>query len=70
MEDRYLRLTQIVGNSKKGIAAIIPVGASSFWLGIKQGRYPQPIKLGPKTTVWLASEIYALVGRSAAPKAE
>jgi prophage regulatory protein len=43
------------------VPAIIPVGKSSWWLGVKTGRFPQPVKLGPGTTVWRASDIQQLV---------
>lgn len=39
------------------IDPIIPVSSSSWWAGIKTGRFPQSIKLGPKTTVWKESEV-------------
>lgn len=59
----FLRLPQIL--------ALIPVGRSSWWLGVKSGRYPKPVKLGPKTTVWRAADIEELIERfSAANLAE
>ena len=51
--DRLLRIKQIV--------EIIPVSKSAWWLGVKEGRFPQPIKLGPRTTCWRESEIHALI---------
>ena len=51
----FLRLPQIL--------AIVPVGKSSWWAGCKTGRYPKPVKLGPRTTVWRAEDIAALVQR-------
>jgi prophage regulatory protein len=39
----------------------IPVSKSSWWAGIRSGRFPKPMKLGPKTTAWLAEDIYALI---------
>jgi prophage regulatory protein len=62
-EAGYLRLKQIVGDrtANPPIPAIIPIGKSSWWLGVKTGRYPQPVKLGPRTTVWRASDIQQLV---------
>lgn len=30
----------------------IPVSKSTWWAGVREGRFPQPIKLGPRTTVW------------------
>jgi prophage regulatory protein len=59
----YLRIKQILGDrtANPPIPAIIPIGKSSWWLGVKTGRYPQPVKLGPRTTVWRASDIQQLV---------
>ena len=34
------------------VLALIPIGKSSWWEGIKKGRFPKPIKLGPRTTAW------------------
>jgi hypothetical protein len=31
-------------------ARLIPVGKSTCWVGLKSGRYSQPVKLGPRTT--------------------
>jgi prophage regulatory protein len=43
----------------------IPVSKSSWWLGVKQGRFPRPVKLGRRTTAWRAEDIAALVERGA-----
>jgi len=43
----------------------LPVSAATWWRGVKDGRYPKPIKLGPRTTCWLASDIQALIDRLA-----
>lgn len=60
-ETGYLRLPQIIGNPKAGIPALIPIGKSSWWNGVKTGRYPKPVKLGPRTTVWTIESIRALI---------
>lgn len=59
----YLRLPQIVGNpkAKPPIPAVIPVSKSSWWQGVKDGRYPKPVKLGPRTTAWKVEDILALI---------
>ncbi len=59
----YLRLPQIVGNPKAEppIPAIIPVSKSTWWQGVKEGRYPKPVKLGPRTTAWRVEDILALI---------
>lgn len=38
----------------------IPVSKSTWWQGVKEGRFPQSQKLGPRTTVWRAEDIRAL----------
>jgi hypothetical protein len=51
-ETGFLRLRQIIGNPKAEppVPAIIPVSKSTWWDGVKSGRFPQPIKLGPRIT--------------------
>lgn len=51
----FLRLPQIM--------ELVPISKSSWWQGCKAGRYPKPIKLGPRTTVWRAEEIKAFIER-------
>lgn len=38
----------------------IPVSKSAWWEGVREGRYPKPVKLGPRTTAWRVEEIRAL----------
>ena len=60
---RLLRLKQIIGDPKANppIEAIIPISKSSWWEGVKTGRYPQAIKLGANTTVWREDDIRRLI---------
>jgi len=57
----YLRLSQIVGDKKNGIAPIFPVSKSTWWAGVKSGRYPQPVKLSERCTAWRVEDIRALI---------
>ena len=41
----------------------IPVSRSTWWQGVKDGRFPRPVKLGPKTTAWRWTDIRALAER-------
>jgi prophage regulatory protein len=43
----------------------IPVGRTTWWAGVKSGRFPQPVKLGPRITVWRAEEIIQLIEKGA-----
>jgi len=54
----YVRIWQIIGDEKRGIEPIIPISKSSWWAGVKNGKYPKPIKLSERTTVWLAEDVY------------
>lgn len=45
------------------VLKIVPVSKSSWWKGVAEGRFPRPVKLGPRTTAWRARDIYALVDR-------
>jgi prophage regulatory protein len=59
----YLRINQILGNPKTNppTPPLIPICRSSWWQGVKDGRFPRPIKLGPKTTCWRVEDIRALI---------
>lgn len=62
-ETGYVRLSQIIGNknAKPPIPAVIPVSKSTWWEGVKSGRFPKPLKLGVRITVWRVEDIYALI---------
>lgn len=38
-----------------------PVSRSAWWAGIRSGRYPKPVKIGPRTTAWRAEDIRSLI---------
>jgi predicted DNA-binding transcriptional regulator AlpA len=70
-ETGYLRLPQIIGRKPKklddpGLPALIPVCASTWWAGVRSGRFPKPVKLGDRVTVWRVEDIRALIERAAA----
>ena len=44
----------------------LPISKSTWWAGVKAGRYPRPLKLGARTTVWRVEEIRDLIERGAA----
>ena len=57
-KEGFVRLAQILAH--------IPVGKSTWWAGCKTGRFPKPVKLGPRTTVWKVEEIRALIRQTEA----
>ena len=52
-ETGFLRLPAIL--------KIYPIGRSTWWQGVKDGRFPKPIKLGQRTTAWRVEDIKALI---------
>jgi len=64
----YVRLAQIIGNrrAKPPIPAIIPISKSTWWEGVRTGRFPKPVKLGLRVTVWRVEDIRALIDKEAA----
>ncbi len=62
-ETGLVRLSQILGDKKKGIPPIIPISKSTWWAGVKTGRYPQPVKLSDRCTCWHVDDIRSLITR-------
>lgn len=62
-EQGFLRLRQIL--------ALLPVSKSTWWTGVRSGRFPQPVKLGPRISAWRVEDIRALLKSfpPASPKA-
>ena len=40
----------------------IPVSKTNWWAGIRDGRYPQPVRLSPRTSAWRNSDLAELEG--------
>lgn len=49
----FLRLPQVL--------QLVPISKSAWWEGCKTGRFPKPVKLGPRTTAWKAEDIAELL---------
>jgi len=45
------------------ILKIIPVSKSTWWAGVKSGRFPKSIKLGLRTTAWRVEDIRNLIAQ-------
>lgn len=51
----FLRLPQVL--------QLIPISKSSWYQGVKDGRYPPPVSITTATSAWAADEIQALIER-------
>jgi len=56
-QEGFVRLPQVLH--------VLGIGKTTFWEGIKSGRFPAPIKLGPRTSVWKVEDIRNLISRIA-----
>jgi prophage regulatory protein len=57
-ETGFLRLPNVLAPDGP-----LPISRSTWWAGIKDGRYPKPVKLGPRITAWKVEDIRALIER-------
>jgi len=75
-ETGFLRLPSIIGRpateatintpAVPAIPAIIPVSKSTWWNGVRSGRYPQPTRaLGSRITCWSVESIRELIAGAA-----
>lgn len=51
--ETLLRLPQVLER--------IPVSRSGLWKMVQEHRFPQPVKLSPRVTVWRASDVAAYI---------
>jgi len=52
-ETGFIRLKQVL--------QFIPVSATSWWDGVRNGQYPASVKIGTRTTAWRAEDIRRLI---------
>lgn len=52
-ETGFIRLPEVL--------KFFPVSKSTWWAGVKDGRYPKPVKLGPKISAWRVADIQSLI---------
>ncbi len=58
--EALLRLTEVLRR--------FPVSKSSWWLGVKERRYPAPVKIGRRAVAWSEREINDLIRDCCKPK--
>lgn len=56
----FMRLSSILAPNGP-----IPVSKSTWWAGVKDGRFPKPLKISTRVTVWRVEDIRALIERGA-----
>lgn len=59
----FLRLRQIIGDPKSTppVPGLFPVGRSTWFAGVRSGRYPKPVKLSDRIVAWRVEDIQQLI---------
>ena len=52
-ETGYMRISDVL--------RYIPVSKTTWWNGVKSGRFPKAVKLGPGITTWKVEDIRELI---------
>lgn len=62
-ETGFLRLPQIIGDARADppISGVFPVSRSTWWQGVKEGRFPEPVKLSERVTAWRVEDVRRLL---------
>jgi predicted DNA-binding transcriptional regulator AlpA len=46
-----------------------PVSKSTWWAGIRQGKFPKPVRIGERAVAWRAEHIRALIEAAGSERA-
>ncbi len=52
----FVKLNRVIGPRGP-----IPVSRSTWWAGVRSGRFPKPVKIGPRSSAWDVNGIRELV---------
>ncbi len=56
------RIKTIV-RTKEGCPPLFDMSASTWWAGVRSGRFPKPVRMGKRMTRWRGSDLLAFVDR-------
>lgn len=63
MSQRLIRIGELATTPAK--QGKLPVSPATIWRWTREGRFPQPFKLGDSVTVWDAAEVEAFIAKRA-----
>lgn len=52
------------------VVKVMGVGKTTWWTGVRTGRFPKPVKLGPRTSAWRVEDIRNLIASFAGGDSE
>lgn len=57
----FLRLSDLCGRRNPPKKGLLPISPNTVWRKVRDGSFPQPVKLGPNLTAWLAADVQAWI---------
>lgn len=60
-DEEYLQVEEFLSYKKKGIKGILPYGRTTWYNGVRSGRFPEGIELSEKCVVWKKSAILQIL---------
>lgn len=63
MSMRVIRVAELATTKNK--PGLLPVSPATIWRWVREGKFPQPFKLGASVTVWSAIEVEAFIAKRA-----
>lgn len=52
-DEALLRLPEVL--------ELVPISRSTWWAGVRDGRFPKPVKIGDRVSAWRARDIKQLL---------
>jgi prophage regulatory protein len=52
---KYYRVAELATEGSR--QGLLPVSKNTIWRWVRENKFPQPIKLGERTTVWNIEEV-------------
>ena len=49
----------------RDVLDLLPISKSTWWDGVRAGKYPTPVKLGNRITCWRLEDVLELVDKGA-----
>lgn len=46
---------------ERSVLAVLPIAHSTWWDGVRDGRFPKPVRIGRRAVAWRVEEIRALI---------
>lgn len=49
---------------EKHVLQLVPVAHSTLWAWVREGKFPAPLKLSERVTVWRSSEVQSFISQN------